>query len=701
MKKLLGFEFEKMLLKRKGILIIFIFILLKIIFLAVSNDNINLFVEDNKELFFEYDSRFSGLVTEEKSALIETEYRRINDAKLRTDTLYSDLENGIISYDEFVKEVAIADEYASKQWAFNAIYNKYQYANENPSQRYFLYDNGWNALLSSERLDVIFILLILVLISPIFCYEYESEMDKILLTSQNGRGKIAVTKIFASCIIVAILATLFCVVEYSHFNFEYGLPHGDFPLQSLEYFKTSLSECSLLETFLTISALKIFGSVMLALIIMCISTLFKKIIITLFSSCAIVFLPYILPINAWVKYLIPSPVGFLIGQGFFRGDEVKLIEDVAVPMFKRIDTITFAGVLTLSLFLCFIMACLTIFSYLNKHVRFYFKKSALVFTLVLTLCLTGCSATITQEISYNSRLNGFYAAVDTKMFFCENGTVKMYDTQTKAIDDVFHNAFEEENNQQVRSVYVFENSLYCLISSELKLNIIEVDLKTFEQKSILTFSAEEKSYFLGIVQDAPNDLELVTTLRHCKLFLNEKYIFLASDHELYRISKATATMKKIASDLNGIFCFDGNQIYYSNTKYQVVILDCNTLQTSVLENIRSDYFVIKNNKLYFSNLNDKNTVYEYDFTAKRSKKLLDNAMRDFVVDEDFLYFKNLNDWQKLWRFEFDNNSSEQLADLSPGFFITFYNFESVIVPETDSLGNSIFHNIDKTTSVGG
>lgn len=77
-----------------------------------------------------------------------------------------------------------------------------------------------------------------------------------------------------------------------------------------------------MEAFVKVSIYKLFGYLCFCIIIMFVSICTKKTVLTLFLSTITILVPYFGLTARWIQYLLPLPLGFMIGNGFFRGDEM-------------------------------------------------------------------------------------------------------------------------------------------------------------------------------------------------------------------------------------------------------------------------------------------------------------------------------------------------------------------------------------------
>jgi len=179
--------------------------------------------------------------------------------------------------------------------------------------------------MTNMHMDWLFILLILLLITPIFCEEFVSEMNITIHTQIYGGRYSAICKIIISIIIAIFLSIINSTIEYVFFFNKYGLENGNFPLQSLKFFSNSNKEINIICTYLGIVLLKILGTIYLTILILFLSVLARRYAFVLLISTSTLLLPYSIFNLQSTKYRIPvSPLGFLLSTGYYMGDKYQL-----------------------------------------------------------------------------------------------------------------------------------------------------------------------------------------------------------------------------------------------------------------------------------------------------------------------------------------------------------------------------------------
>jgi hypothetical protein len=638
--------------------------------------NININVEENKDVFLYYENILTGIPTQEKEDFLNSEYERINNAPIELEKLTLRLKQGDISNDEYAEKVNILDELLSRKDGFNAVYNQYSTIKKSDN-RYFLYANGWNPLLTSKDPKIILTLFLLIVIVPVLCYEYSSEFNNILVTTKYGREKIVLAKLIFSCIVSVSAIVLTAIIECVVCSIKYGLPMPNYPLQSLDFYATSNWDLSLLQSFFTLLVFRIFGFLLITLLILFFSVFTKKSISTLAIMSGIVFIPIFLPLQEDIKSRLPLPYGLITGVGFIKGNEFAG-ESLIYKALSLTEIVLLISVFTA---IIIVLIYLIIKKFLNYKIRFPRKIIAVM--LIPLIFFTSCNNKNISDIDFNMGIDSRYAYYNGEIFYFDivenNFHLVRKNEQNGKVSRCILNPFLSYENSHIISIYQYKNLLYTSYFSNDSIFISEICLDNFKEKVLLEYNFET-SYEL--LQTAENEeFHHFTLLLSGYIFANEKNIFLYSGTSIYSINKITKSFKKIQDNCMGNISFDGENIYYLNNKYQIEIYSLKSKQVNTLPEIRTNYFYLNKGKIAFLNMNILDEVGIFEIAKN---KVVDTAKIPadikFVYEDTSIFFSNLEDNQKLYRYDFSDNSSVKIADESSYEVISFYESESVYIP---------------------
>lgn len=674
------YEMKKLFLYQKGLLFISLYFVLSIAALLAWDTPGNPEIKMNYESYAYYLDQVRGALSEEKELFLAQESKRISEANIALEKTYADYYDGNISEKELLAFSAPLQETVKNESGFKIIFDQYTYIRENPDNRYFLSTNGWSGLLSSDRLDLLFLFLLLVLITPVFGAEFSSEMDAMHLTVQKGTRVQAAVKVVLVLATVVLLCLLTSLLSYGYYHITYGLLNGDYPLQSLSFYESSTKNISLFSAFLWLSALKTCGYGCLAMLIMLLSVWTKRYALTLFSSTAAVILPYFGSDSESFRYLVPGPLGFMIPAGFFRGNayEYNVVTEQMDATFQEIPTGMMFILLAVTLCISAGAAVVIILRHTNGwsinrrsgRLKALSKSSLLKsFRLLLVFCLAvpalaGCASPPQTEnhdpYNYSSRQS------------FENEQYRFYVDETD-LDDI-KLVFQDKQTGQVKKLnrdpmprlaktgtFMYGNGPYVYymkhdyekmrgfshrFEERVKVSIVEIDTATFHERIIFEKNLNSnKDRFLGLHREDRDDPNYYSGID--SFFLDEERIYFVAQDEIRQVHRLTGKSKVIIRlpSFRSV-SYDGRYIYYLNEQYQIVKYDTDTSSEQAMPGIITTYFILTDTELLFLNRKDKYRIYALDLSDTTIRKITDRSVLSFTCDDVYIFYEGRDDLKK-------------------------------------------------------
>lgn len=669
------YEMKKMFLLQKGLLFIGLFIVLSLASMMVLDKPANSDIEMNASSYSFYLNQVQGPYSEKTERFFASEAAKISDAKVALQKASDDYYDGNIGEKDYLAVSGPLESILENEKGFQLIYDQYTYIRENPDNRYFLQTNGWNGLLANDSLDFLWLLLVLLLVAPVFCFEFESKMDALLLTVKKGTRHHAVCKISLVLLTVAVLCLLTAGLQYGFYQFKYGLDNGNYPLQSLSYFGMSTKETTLFSAFLWITAGKLFGSLCFAILILFASVCLKKYAVTLFSCTAVILIPYYGLHLESSKYFLPGPLGFMVSTGFLRGNEYKRnpFKEQMDVVFREISLTAWSIVFAVTL--CLSIAMLAVI--LIRRTNVWSMKRKLgrrVPRLLLILCiavsvLSGCTS------SGNTETSDIYNYSSRQSF--ENERYRFYvdETDLDNIRIVFEDKKNGEKGNFIRNpmpaltrvedkIYGNGTHVYYLkydsdksgfIENVTRFSVIEVDTTTFQEQIVFEKKlSTDKSIILGLVKADNQDAGFFMAIS--SFFLDEHSLYFIGQNEIRRVDRLTGKMRvilRLPASTN--VAFDGRMIYYVNQKSQVVKYDTKTDTETVIPDLVTRYFVLTDTELLFLNRKDRQKIYALDLRNSTLRKITDKSVLAFHCDEKYIFYEDRADLKK-YRMDRDGNN---------------------------------------------
>ncbi|MWC29502.1 ABC transporter permease [Paenibacillus sp. MMS18-CY102] len=623
-------EWKKLLIKQKGLIVIALMVLLKIAFTVQLGYDSDMIINKNPEGYASYIRLFEGQLTEETEQRLKEEYREVTEAPAQLEQLANRWKDGKIDRAAYEEGSKAYYERMKNSAVFNAVYNQYFYAKDAPTERYMMDDRGWRTLLADGKPDFILLFGLILVLVPLFCYEYESGMDVLLLSSAKGKYQAGVAKLCIGSILAVIVTASFTIIEWLCLDGMVGMKHGGYPLQSIAFFASSAYHVTLNNALLIMLLCQALGAVLLACIIAVAGMLCKKSILTLFASSAIMFLPYMLFGGKAVLYDLPLPSGLLEGSGYLWGttyisgfNEQGMMEKTV--QFQAVDKGTF-----IVLLLIYALEIGLLFLYgLKKYARHsIFKRrlrwraiNALSIIGLMAACavlLSGCQASRGERDNFtfhardganSGETNGFDVSLNV-----ENNTITAKYVKTGKVLTLTRDPFEKADT--ISALFVRDGWCYYAVrDSEVEgFRIYGIDMSDFSQKLIYNSVKENHEDFYGMISEQEGIEEaLARQARIDCFFLNQTSIYYATGPDLVRISRKSGRETVVARDVkaSSSLAYHNGDIYYVDSQYRLSRYTEKEGESHPVEAIYTDSFTIKDNKVTYRNLLNNKEVQTY------------------------------------------------------------------------------------------
>jgi ABC-type transport system involved in multi-copper enzyme maturation permease subunit len=164
----------------------------------------------------------------------------------------------------------------------------------------YSYMEGWKEVFNGGALVLFCVMLILcIIIAPVFCNEYQSGMDNILMSSQFGKTKVAYAKVLASYIITTVVYWSTVLLYNLSVLLVYGTDGASCIIQTNRGFWKSFYHLTNIQALGVSLGLAYLGSLLMVSLTMLISSKAK----TSFEAIIIPFVVLIIPLMINTKYM--------------------------------------------------------------------------------------------------------------------------------------------------------------------------------------------------------------------------------------------------------------------------------------------------------------------------------------------------------------------------------------------------------------
>lgn len=637
-------EMHKFFIRQKALFWILIFIGIKIFTIWYSTDT------DETEVMMSYDAyleKLGGRLNEEKTGYITDCYNQLNKAAKDINDLEERYEQGHITKETYLQQLDGISKLKQEQETIRLFYNKYQYALENPKERYIADEHGWKELLTKEHIDYLLVVLLFLITIPVFCMEYETEMNYLHLCSKNGRVKLTVMKMILIGVLSGILSLVFCLIEFLFYKHTYGMNFGYAPIQSLSFFKESHYTLTFLQLWKLITVSRIIGAVFLSLMIMAVSVIVRKNLLSIIVNALLVIIPVILSGKEKLKYILPLPTGLLYGTGYFFPDiydyqfveqktELEVEKYVSFSAFTR-QQLYF--LLIVSAVIMCVFAGIIIWKYLGLKILNIKGKTIAVF-LVFCMAATsmyGCSGVddrINEEF-YKNSYSTSSVITQRYYFYVDGSNIIGQDMETGESFSVIRDVFEQQSSDSgfMISIFTTDKYLYYAKDGKNRIQIYRVDLTDFSEKCLYN-----KSYDVS-TEERLFDL----------VFVSKEYFFVHDSvggcyFYINRQSGKWSSLGNVGFLTLGDY---GDKVYFVNNNSQLVEYQINTGKETVFReiNLRSPYSVksssyyIFDGYCYYTNMLKHDYIYRYCFETGTNELFLQrNDIHKFLINAEYFYY---------------------------------------------------------------
>lgn len=339
--------------------------------------------------------------------------------------------------------------------------------------------------------------------------------------------------------------------------------------------------------------------------------------------------------------------------------------------------------------------------------------------IILLFSLAGCQNNASEpynSIIYNSSIsdsfvdgtNYIYGNVSNSL---SNFTTIMKNKSTEKVEAFIRDPFFDDKKSitYVEQIHIDSknNKGYYLDNSindnEAGFQIIEFNLSTFSKKDIYSEKyALGKKVFLGLDEisdikvSKENDFsENINTNmssfdRIPKYFIDNDYLYLIRENGVFKINIKNKKQNQVIDEYNiKSVSFDGEYIYYINNAYDLYRYSITTSEKVKLTSNKSSYLIITENKIIYTNLNDKNCIYIMNKDGSDNHRISHNTADKVNYDDKYIYYSNMDDNQCLYRIKYDGSENKKMTDKPAYFIFTFKDYNKLYIWSNDTNSSEI------------
>lgn len=697
------YEWKKLMCHSGGLLIVVAFVLLEIFRLIISHGSGLAENKRHRTFYEQYLSYVVGKVDEETTDFFSERNEEFSRAESLLQTICQRYSSGELTEEEYRSQLGELEQLMAGQKGYDVLYKQYLYARENPENRYLLDTNAWDALISEESLDIGLLLAIMIFALLCFGRESSAEMDIVIRMSANGERKTAKEKI----LLVTILSLGSCMLDFCirvvFFQCGYGFTHGDYPVQSLEFYSGYAGSMSLMETTLRIFLFRMAGCALWGLTVSAAIVVFRKYAVSMLATLALVLLPYYGLPKQYMEYYLPGPLGFFIGTGYYQGtvSEYNEITRQEVYQFIQVPAHIKAILVVVNFLLGMLMADFILRAYTNhwRKKTGGYKAGGLIGVVFCMVCLGGCSGRVVSqeasEVLYNLDNRYYYESSDYLVYVdydAEGGSyIAVREKESGNIFPLVRDVFR--GNKDVSSCFYGEgNDIYYMERSFDNKNryfsklydtisIICVDLDTFESRTIFQDNAnQDRTSALGlsqIGQDALFYSDIVTFV------VKEDMIYFISSDEVSAVNTLSGGRKKLFSYNSGNVAYDGYNFFFLDDMSRLRKFSLEEEWEENVCDIVAGKFLLEGDGVLYTNREYGAALTAFCFSTQDKEILIREEPLVFYSDGDNLFFVPKRE-SVIYELEAGGGSPKEIGTKKSAVVYPFSSYGSIFVPDMET-----------------
>ena len=279
-----------------------IFVAAALIAGVYSIDTSTLYMDFDNSVYWSYAELLEGPVDAEHEAILQKEEARFSNIGQEVQAAQSAYQEGTLSQQEYYSKIQELDSFDKRMEGFDKAkrqFEKLQALEEETSrelsfsnqlQYNYIFHNSFRSWITA----VLFACLLILALSSFYPSDYQSGMDSLLRSMKDGRRRLMLYRMGYGALAAAGMLTILTIPHIITISAQYGWPDLSIPIQSIEgygYLSWNLT----VGWFLFFNlVLQYMTAVVLALVILAVSTFVKTQSLTILSCCILILFPLLL-----------------------------------------------------------------------------------------------------------------------------------------------------------------------------------------------------------------------------------------------------------------------------------------------------------------------------------------------------------------------------------------------------------------------
>ncbi len=282
-----------------------IFVAIALIVGVYSIDTSTLYMDFDNSVYWSYAELLEGPVDEEHETILQKEEERFSNIGQEIQTVQSDYQEGKLSKQEYYSKMQELNSFDKRLDGFDKAkiqFEKLQALEQetgrelyfsNQLQSNYIFHNAFRSWITA----VLFACLLILALSSFYPSDYQSGMDSLLRSMKYGRQRLMLYRMGYAVLMAVGILTILTIPHIITISAQYGWPDLSIPIQSIEGYGY-LSWNITIGWFLIFNlGLQYITAIVLALVILAISTLVKTQSLTILACCVLIIFPLLLKLT--------------------------------------------------------------------------------------------------------------------------------------------------------------------------------------------------------------------------------------------------------------------------------------------------------------------------------------------------------------------------------------------------------------------
>lgn len=172
-------------------------------------------------------------------------------------------------------------------------------------------------------------------------------------------------------------------------------------------------------------------------------------------------------------------------------------------------------------------------------------------------------------------------------------------------------------------------------SNMTKVSVIELNLDTFEEKTIFEQITDSGRSLLGIDYETGDKWQFLDF--HYAFFLNDESIFFLGNDDLTQVNRFTGKTLKLDIPVNGNISFDGENIFYKNEREVLTRYSVSGGEIYTYEDIVANDFCMDEQSIYYVSRTDGGRLYTCGKDGNHKEMISDIPAMTVTCDAGHIY----------------------------------------------------------------